>query len=127
MARTNSRFLQALPLAGFFGITGVGLGAFGAHGLETLLAERGMTKTWETAVLYQLVHTVAILAVGAARPGNRAPVLCWALGIILFSGSLYLLALGGPGFLGPITPLGGLLLIAGWGFVLFTRERPGGA
>jgi len=100
---------------------GIGLGAFGAHGLHDRLAAANMVSTWETAVLYHLVHTAALLAVAlfATRNEPRGRLLdraagCWMIGIILFCGSLYLLALGGPRWLGPVTPLGGLAFIAGW-------------
>ena len=102
----------------FLGLIGVGLGAFGAHGLKGILESRGSTGVWETAVLYHLVHTVALFALAlggdrASLPVGRAGA-CWVAGILLFSGSLYLLAVGGPRFLGPVTPLGGLAFLAGW-------------
>jgi uncharacterized membrane protein YgdD (TMEM256/DUF423 family) len=113
----NSRF--PLLAAGLLGATGVGLGAFGAHALHASLLARGTLGTWETAVHYQLLHAVALLAAAAWRraDGSRAlawAVRAWATGAVLFSGSLYLLALGGPRWLGPVTPLGGAALIAGW-------------
>lgn len=106
-------------VAAVFGALGVILGAFGAHALEERLAEAGRTGVWETAVLYHLVHAVAVVALaGAGNIGSdrgRAVVgWIWLVGIMLFSGSLYWLSLGGPGFIGPITPLGGLAFIAGW-------------
>lgn len=80
-----------------------------------------MLATWETAVLYHLVHALAVLAVALAHYATpnasralRLAAALWAAGIVLFSGSLYGLSLGGPRVLGPITPLGGLALIAGW-------------
>ncbi|MCC5833886.1 MAG: DUF423 domain-containing protein [Opitutales bacterium] len=98
---------------------GVVLGAFGAHALEERLAEAGRTAVWETAVLYHLVHAVAIVALGAWAKAGQTGCLqgvawAWVAGIVLFSGSLYWLSLGGPAFVGPITPLGGLAFIAGW-------------
>ncbi len=109
---------------GLLGLTGVTLGAFGAHALKVTLLERGSLATWETAVHYHLIHAVALLALTAgAGHGEKPPAFrswlqragwCWTLGVILFSGSLYALALGGPRWLGPVTPLGGLALIAGW-------------
>lgn len=124
----------SLFVTAFLGITAVGLGAFGAHALKARLAEGGMTAVWETAVLYHLVHTVAVLAVSlasgsvaGAAPGrwlSRAAG-CWTAGVLLFSGSLYVLALGGPRWLGPVTPLGGMLLILGWGCVALAARRKG--
>lgn len=104
--------------AGILGFTGVALGAFGAHGpLHDKLVALGTLDHWRTAGLYQLVHSVALLAL-AGWPGGGAKTpwiaRCWTAGIILFSGSLYWLALGGPNFLGPITPLGGLAFLVGW-------------
>jgi uncharacterized membrane protein YgdD (TMEM256/DUF423 family) len=111
-----------LLAAGLLGVTGVALGAFGAHALKDLLLERGMTTAWETGSRYQLLHAVALLgatawlrsAPGSAQRWLSRAATCWVAGITLFSGSLYLLAAGGPRWLGPITPLGGLALMAGW-------------
>jgi len=107
--------------AGLLGLLGVGLGAFGAHGLKQLLADHGGTAAWQTAVLYHLWHAVALLALAGWRDGHggpsRAIAWCWVAGVGLFSGSLYLLALGGPPWLGPVTPLGGLAFLAGWALV----------
>jgi uncharacterized membrane protein YgdD (TMEM256/DUF423 family) len=110
----------------FSGLTGVGLGAFGAHALKAQLTATDMLSAWQTAVLYQLLHTVALLALNAwmasqTQAANRwlhRAANCWVAGIILFSGSLYSLALGGPKWLGPVTPLGGLALLAGWSLLL---------
>ncbi len=109
-----------LLMSGVFGATGVLAGAFGAHALrERLTAE--LLHTWETAVLYQLVHAAALLllAVGIVRGSADAPWLVgagwsWVAGIVLFSGSLYALALGAPRVVGPLTPLGGTALVVGW-------------
>merc|ERR1712227_720482 len=108
-------------LAGLGGASGVALGAFGAHALKKFLEKRGSTKTWETAVQYHLVHSVALLAVSTIQKDNwhlDKAAQCFGSGILLFSGSLYGLALGGPRILGPVTPLGGLMFIAGWLFVM---------
>ena len=99
------------------------LGAFGAHALEARLAESGQADTWDTAVRYQLGHGLALLALaaGSAQPGwpvspgvERWLARGLVLGALLFSGSLYGLALGGPRWLGPLTPLGGLAWLAAW-------------
>lgn len=107
-----------LLVAALLGVSAVGLGAFGAHGLKSRLGES--IGTWDTAVLYHLVHAVAVLGVAALlRTSPDASLLRgagWAMsvGVILFSGSLYWLALGGPRLLGPVTPLGGLAFLIGW-------------
>jgi len=109
--------------AGLLGFTGVALGAFGAHALKETLTTRGSVSTWQTAVLYHLIHAVALLALAAVGGGwtnARWIGLFWCLGVVLFSGSLYWLSLGGPKFLGPVTPLGGLAFLAGWLLVAWT-------
>jgi uncharacterized membrane protein YgdD (TMEM256/DUF423 family) len=127
MTSESSRF--PIALGAFFGFTGVMTGALGAHAFEDSLAARGMTTVWQTAVLYHLIHTLALFALGVwcASTGNaRARSVagwCWAGGILLFSGSLYLLALGGPSILGPVTPFGGLLLMAGWVAIFISAFR----
>ncbi|MCC5806030.1 MAG: DUF423 domain-containing protein [Opitutales bacterium] len=116
----NHRGQWILAAAAAFGAAGVALGAFGAHALGDTLAERGYTAVWETAVLYHLAHAVAALTAasgtGGAVPARaaRAAALLWIVGILLFSGSLYAIALGGPRWLGPVTPLGGAAFIGGW-------------
>lgn len=110
---------------------GVALGAFGAHALESKLATNGMLGVWQTAVTYQMLHAIAVFAV-AITPQHTSPQIirwlrrsawCWLSGILLFSGSLYGLALGGPRLLGPITPIGGLLFLAGWGMAITSPFR----
>jgi uncharacterized membrane protein YgdD (TMEM256/DUF423 family) len=109
--------------AGILGLTGVGLGAMGAHALKATLLERGMFQAWETASRYHLFHAVALvglaawLRAGTTASPTRGPVWAarlWCVGTLLFSGSLYWLALGGPRWLGPVTPFGGVALMAGW-------------
>ena len=112
--------------AGLLGFTGVALGAFGAHFLKEELTGRGTLATWQTAVLYHLVHSVGLLALAAGQSSGlegKWIARCWITGIILFSGSLYWLSLGGPKFLGPVTPLGGLALLSGWLLVAWTAVR----
>lgn len=116
-----------VALAGFLGASGVAMGAFGAHALKDVLDARH-TALWQTASQYHLVHASALLAAAALRlaatreaSGVGANGLFWhiglgclVLGTVLFSGSLYALALGAPHMLGIVTPIGGLALIAGW-------------
>jgi uncharacterized membrane protein YgdD (TMEM256/DUF423 family) len=106
-----------LVVAAVFGLLGVTLGAFGAHGLRARL-EPEQLASWQTAVQYHLLHSVALLALAlfTVQSGRPIGLQAWlfTLGIALFSGSIYVLVLGGPRWLGPVTPLGGLCLIGGW-------------
>ncbi len=101
------------------GALAVALGAFGAHALQKRLPAAKLT-TFETGVRYHFYHALALVAVGILGTVHPEAVLLrlsgwlFVVGILFFSGSLYWLALGGPRWLGPITPLGGLALIAGW-------------
>jgi len=109
-------------IAGLLGLTGVLLGAFGAHALKAMLIARGTAATWETAVTYHLVHAVAVFAVATtlsdSRPWLARAAISWTIGVILFSGSLYAFALGGPHWLVYMTPFGGVVLLLGWSFVV---------
>ncbi|MEM8550310.1 MAG: DUF423 domain-containing protein [Verrucomicrobiota bacterium] len=110
-----------LLFAAFLGFFGVILGAFGAHALKPILTERDSLAAWETATKYQLLHALAIMlaALWAQQESVvlgtlRWAVRCWGAGVVLFSGSIYFLATQGWSWLGPVTPLGGLLMLAGW-------------
>jgi uncharacterized membrane protein YgdD (TMEM256/DUF423 family) len=101
-----------------FGAAGVAAGAFGAHALKGRLSPE-MLAVFETGVRYQLVHALALLATAWAAdrwasPAIRAAGWLFATGIVIFSGSLYVLCLSGVRALGAVTPLGGIALIAGW-------------
>jgi uncharacterized membrane protein YgdD (TMEM256/DUF423 family) len=93
---------------------GVALGAFGAHGLRAILDAKAL-GWWQTAVQYQMGHAIALIALAGLR-GVRCglPAGLIVAGTLLFSGSLYAMALTGARMLGMLTPIGGLLLIAGW-------------
>ncbi|MFZ1705622.1 MAG: DUF423 domain-containing protein [Saprospiraceae bacterium] len=126
---------KTVKLAAIFGILAVLLGAFGAHGLSMLLEEKQM-ETFKTGVLYHFIHTLVILVVGllnqSKNRNTKFAVILFSLGIICFSGSLYLLScrniLGIEGwtFLGPMTPIGGLLFVLGWASLFFfsTKDDP---
>ena len=106
-----------IVVASISGCLAVMAGAFGAHGLrERVSAE--LVASWTTASHYHLLHSVVLLALAlyAVRSGAeiRVPAALFTTGIVLFSGSIYLLVLTGQRWLGPITPLGGLMLIAAW-------------
>jgi len=109
--------------AAILALLGVGLGAAGAHGMKPALVAFGTTDLWATAVLYQLIHAVALLALAAADRASRLLAGLWIAGLICFSGSLYALSLmEAKAYLWPVTPLGGLLLMAGWA-LLVVRGR----
>lgn len=105
-------------LGGVFAFLGVAIGAFGAHGLEGRLQPRDLA-TFETGARYQMYHALALLLLAVRRPGlpqSFVRVAGWAftLGIVLFSGSLYLLVLSGVRGLGAVTPFGGVSFLVGW-------------
>ena len=118
-----------LGLAAFYGFSGVALGAFAAHALKKRLDQYALDII-QTATQYQMIHALAMLVVVAlAQVGGmqlRLPLWLFAVGIPLFSGSLYALALTGIKPLGMITPIGGLCLLGGW-LVLLARAVKFGA
>lgn len=117
-------------LAAFFGLTSVVLGAFAAHGLKAKLAPN-LLSAFETGVQYQMYHALALLLVVVLFRQAEQSLYVWAgigftLGIVLFSGSLYALALTGIKWFGPVTPLGGVCFIVGWGLLLAGLWRSSG-
>lgn len=118
----------AIAAAGILGFLGVACGAFGAHALKARLSP-DLLANWNTAAHYQMIHSLALLGVGllltidAARKLAALSAICFAVGIVIFSGSLYALALTGAKWLGAITPFGGLSLLAGW--LLLASGRAG--
>jgi len=125
-----------LVLSGIYGMVAVILGAFGAHGLKGKL-EPSASEAFETAVRYQFYHALALLMIGilyAQFPSGalRSSAVCMMLGTILFSGSLYFLStrtilpFGELRFLGPVTPLGGFLLVIGWLLFVVAAARARG-
>lgn len=111
-----------LTTAAILGALSVAIGAFGAHGLKPLLLEHGRLETFETAVKYQFYHTLAIFGLGILMlkyPDRnfKNSALSMIVGIVIFSGSLYVLCLTNIAVLGAITPIGGLMFILGWIFM----------
>lgn len=114
----------AFLVSSVLGATAIVLGAFGAHALEGLLESSGRVETWNTATLYHLVHSVVLVWLPTLRVWDEVQP-AWIsmfLGVLLFSGSLYLLCLTQTGWLGAVTPIGGVLMIAGW--LLLLRLGP---
>ncbi|SET00462.1 DUF423 domain-containing protein [Hymenobacter actinosclerus] len=118
-----------LQLAALLGALSVGIGAFAAHGLRKMLEASGRFETFETAVRYQFFHTLALLGIGVLlvlRPELKSlgtVAWLWLGGIIIFSGSLYVLCLTGITKLGAVTPIGGVLFIAGWIMLLLAARQ----
>ena len=101
----------------------VALGAFGAHGVRSTLEARGMLDAWNKAVFYQFIHAIALLVFALYGTINRGACVLLLIGILLFSGSLYLLALTNLRWLGAVTPFGGLCFLAGWAWLVIAPPR----
>ncbi len=108
---TNSMALRSAALLGFLAVA---LGAFGAHGLKELLLRNGTAAIWEKAVFYHLVHALVLLLLAGRTPLHAGPWFSFLAGIVIFSGSLYLLAVTNLHWLGAITPIGGVSFLVGW-------------
>jgi uncharacterized membrane protein YgdD (TMEM256/DUF423 family) len=118
-----------IPIAAILGAIAVGLGAFAAHGLKPLLEATGKSAVFDTAVRYHFYHTFAILFVALySKIKKENQLLNWVnwsflFGIIVFSGSLYLLSFTGISWLGAITPIGGVFFILGWILLFFSSKK----
>lgn len=111
LSRMNTVLLRTAAALCFLGVA---LGAFGAHALKDTLQVNNMTDVWNKAVFYHFVHALALLFLALLPGAGRLVAGLFGAGIVLFSGSLYLLALTNVKWLGAITPLGGLCFLAGW-------------
>jgi uncharacterized membrane protein YgdD (TMEM256/DUF423 family) len=116
---TNAR---ALRIAAIIGALAVAFGAFGAHGLKDVLERNQTAAIWEKAVFYHFIHAVMLFVLAQRTPLRLGPWLSFLAGIVLFSGSLYLLAVTNLRWLGAITPFGGLSFIVGWLWLAFARR-----
>ena len=103
-----------IRIAAILGFLAVLLGAFGAHGLKQILLDHGTTVIWEKAVFYHFIHTVMLFILAQRRPVFTGAWLSFLFGIVIFSGSLYLLAVTNVKWLGAITPVGGASFLVGW-------------
>jgi len=116
----------ATKISAALGFCAVLTGAFGAHGLKHILAQNGTAAVWETAVFYHFIHAVMLIVVAGRKPVLAGAWWCFLGGIVIFSGSLYLLALTNVKWLGAITPFGGASLLAGWAWLFWAAgNKPG--
>ena len=129
MQSINKPARNLLLIASISGAIAVAIGAFGAHALKPLLLESGRLDTFETGVTYHFYHTIALLATGILslhlhyRP-LRISAYCFASGIAIFSGSLYIISIWPQlAYLGVMTPIGGLLFISGWALLAVTVAK----
>lgn len=116
----------ASRIAAALGFLAVALGAFGAHGLKGLLAQNATAAIWDKAVLYHFIHAVMLFVLAERKV---IPKLAWwsfVAGILIFSGSLYLLAVTNLHWLGAITPVGGASFLLGWAALGFCPRNPTG-
>lgn len=118
-----------IAVGAFSGAIAVLFGAFGAHGLKAHVSEQDL-EVWKTGVLYHTFHSIALVLFGLFQERRRTsslPGVLFLVGIVVFGASLYGIGIGGPGWLGAITPLGGLALVAGWILFGIQALRPGNA
>ncbi|MGO8767079.1 MAG: DUF423 domain-containing protein [Limisphaerales bacterium] len=113
----------ATRVAAVLGFLAVALGAFGAHGLKGLLAQNGTASIWEKAVFYHFIHAVMLFVLAERKPFPAVAWWSFLIGIVFFSGSLYLLAVTNVLWLGAITPIGGISFLVGWGCLVFKVAR----
>ncbi len=113
----------ALRIAASLGALAVILGAFGAHSLRPLLERNQTAAIWEKAVFYHFIHAVMLFVLAQRAPLQLGPWLSFLVGIVFFSGSLYLLAYTNVRWLGAVTPVGGLSFIAGWAWLAICSRR----
>jgi uncharacterized membrane protein YgdD (TMEM256/DUF423 family) len=108
----------ASRIAAAAGLLAVALGAFGAHGLKDLLARNGTADIWEKAAFYHFIHAVMLFVLAGRKPFPQVAWWSFLAGIVIFSGSLYLLAATNTRWLGAVTPAGGVSFLVGWGCLL---------
>jgi uncharacterized membrane protein YgdD (TMEM256/DUF423 family) len=121
LSMTNS---SAWRVAAALGFLAVALGAFGAHGLKNLLDQNGTAAIWDKAVFYHAIHAVVLLVLASRAPIKTGPWICLLVGILIFSGSLYLLAVTNVRKLGMITPIGGVAFLVGWAWLAICPRSP---
>ena len=115
--------MMLLRLAAALCFAAVALGAFGAHALKDTLHSHEMADVWNKAVLYHFIHAIALFVLALFGTANRGAWWLLFAGIVLFSGSLYVMALSNLRWLGAITPFGGLCFLVGWGWLIIAPPR----
>ena len=113
----------ATRIAAALGLLAVALGAFGAHGLKELLAQNGNAGIWEKAVFYHFIHAVMLFILAERKVFPAVAWWSFLAGIVIFSGSLYLLAVTNARWLGAVTPVGGVSFLVGWAALLLKPAR----
>lgn len=121
----NKLFLQS---GAILGLLGVAFGAFGAHALEKMLEAAGRAATFETAVKYQFYHALALVLIGLLAKEIPTKFInysgyCMLVGVVIFSGSLYAICFTGIRAFGAVAPVGGTLMIVGWGLLFYAVSR----
>jgi uncharacterized membrane protein YgdD (TMEM256/DUF423 family) len=117
---SNAAATRIAAAAGFLAVV---LGAFGAHGLKEILAQNGTATIWEKAVFYHFIHAVMLFILAERKPFAAGAWWCFLAGIVIFSGSLYLLAVTDARWLGAVTPVGGAGFLAGWAWLFFSAGK----
>jgi uncharacterized membrane protein YgdD (TMEM256/DUF423 family) len=113
---------MAIRTAAVAGFLAVALGAFGAHGLKEILVRHGTTAQWETAVFYHFIHALMLFILSLRASPPVIPWFSFMIGMVIFSGTLYLLALTNERWLGAITPVGGASLLIGWFWLILNAK-----
>ena len=113
----------ATRIAAIAGFLAVALGAFGAHGLKEILEQNGTAAIWEKAAFYHFIHAVMLFVIAGRKPFVAGAWWSFLAGIVIFSGSLYLLAVTNVKWLGAITPIGGLSFLAGWAWLFWSARK----
>ena len=116
----------AMRISAAAGFLAVVFGAFGAHALTETLAQNGTTAIWEKAVFYHFIHAVMLFVIAGRKPFLAGAWWSFFAGIVIFSGSLYLLAVTNEKWLGAITPIGGASFLAGWAWLFCGSEKNSG-
>jgi len=116
----NKNAVRAAAATGFIAVA---LGAFGAHGLKEILAQNGTAAIWEKAVFYHFIHAVMLFVLADKKPFITGAWWSFLAGIVIFSGSLYLLAVTNMKWLGAITPIGGASFLLGWAWLFFSAGK----